>query len=269
MRLAVTGLTALVIGLVLGLIGRHALRSRIRLTVAEATLCGIGGAIIGGAAAGLLVATGVVDGRPDDTYPLVTGIGAVVGTGLVLLVVDRFAWLHRQPTESARALIAAGESARVEFKSSARYNLHSKQRDERIEMVISKTIAAFANSTGGVLLIGVDDDGVAVGLDKDLQFMKQPDLDRYELWLRDHLSATVGLVATTSVDVEFDRIDGSDICVVRVPAATRPVIVTNPKDKKRSLFVRTGNSTRELQIDEALAYSANRWRSRSLRKSLG
>ena len=262
MRLAQSGLIALVVGLALGLIGRQLLRSRVRLSIAEATLCGIVGAIVGGTVAGLVL------GRPDDPYPLATGIGAVIGTLIVLLVVDRYAWLKRKPTQGARELMAAGESGRVEFKSSARYNLHSKQRDERIELVIAKTVAAFANSDGGVLLIGVNDDGQAVGLDNDLQFMKQPDLDRFELWLRDWLGASLGLVAATDVDISFESVDGCDVCVVRVPASTRPVVVTAGKDKKRALFVRAGNSTRELQVDEALAYSANRWRSRALRRSL-
>ena len=100
------------------------------------------------------------------------------------------------------------------------------------------------------------------------QFMKQPDLDRYELWLRDWLGATIGVVATTDVQIGFEKVDGEDVCVVRVPASTRPVVVTSGKDKRRALFVRAGNSTRELQIDEALAYAANRWRSRSLRRAL-
>lgn len=262
MKLAESALIALVFGLLLGLVGRQLLRSRIRLSIAEATLCGIVGAIIGGGIAGL------IRGKPEEPYPVITGIGAILGTVAVLLLVDRYAWLKRRPTESVRALIAAGESARVEFKSSARYNVHSKQRDERIELVIAKTVAAFANSEGGVLLIGVNDDGEAIGLANDLQFMKQPDLDRYELWLRDLLASTVGVVASTAVLIEFETVDGEDVCVVRVPAAIRPVITTGGKEKKRALYVRTGNSTRELQIDEALAYSANRWRSRSLRNLL-
>ena len=100
--------------------------------------------------------------------------------------------LHPPTTLTAAELVAAGESAQVEFKSTARCNLHTGQRDDKIEMVISKTVAALANSGGGDLLIGVDDDGKALGLDDDLKFMKQPDLDRYGVWLRDHLSRPSG-----------------------------------------------------------------------------
>lgn len=262
MRLAQAGLLALVMGFAFGMIGRQALRSRVRISVAEATLCGIFGAVIGGGIASLLL------GRPAEPAPLWAGLGAVIGTILVLLAVDRYAWLNRRPSKSARELIAQGESDTVEFKSTARYNLHSKQRDEKLEQVVVKTIAAFANSGGGVLLIGVSDAGEPLGLANDLQFMKVPDLDRYELWLRDVLTTSVGVLATADIRVGFEQIDGADVCVVRVPPSTRPVIVSLGKGKERSLYVRSGNSTRGLHVDEALSYSAKRWRSRTLRNSL-
>jgi uncharacterized membrane protein YeaQ/YmgE (transglycosylase-associated protein family) len=261
-RLAAAGLLALVMGFTFGMIGRQVLRSRVQISVAEATLCGIFGAIIGGGIASLAL------GRPAEPEPLWAGLGAMIGTIVVLLAVDRFAWLNRRPSKSARELIAQGESGTVEFKSTARYNLHSKQRDERLEQVIVKTIAALANSDGGVLLIGVSDAGEPLGLDNDLQLMKVPDLDRYELWLRDVLTTSIGVLATADVRVGFEKVDGVDVGVVRVPPATSPVVVSPGKGKDRALYVRSGNSTRGLQVDEALAYSAKRWRSRTLRNSL-
>ena len=46
----------------------------------------------------------------------------------------------------------------MEFKSSARWNLKEKKEDKTIKEVILKTVAAFFNSEGGTLLIGVADD---------------------------------------------------------------------------------------------------------------
>lgn len=262
MKLAQAALLALVAGFALGFAGRWILRSRVRLSVAEATLCGIVGAIVGGGIAGALV------GEPGEATPFAAGVGAIIGTIAVLIIVDRIAWAKRRPTASAPELIKAGESARVEFKSSARYNLHSKQRDERLEFVIAKTVAAFSNTEGGVLLIGVDDDGNPVGLENDLSLMKQPDPDRYELWLGDWLTSTIGIVGAAQIQTSFEQIDGSDICVIRVPASTRPIFVTG-KDKQRSFYIRAGNSTRELAIDDALAYCTRRWGARSIRRAAG
>jgi len=96
------------------------------------------------------------------------------------------------------ALIVQGESDSVEFKSSARYNIHTKERDPKIELVIVKTVAGFANAKGGTLLIGVNDQGEIVGLENDLALVKQGDLDRYQLWLTDLLEKTIGKPATTA-----------------------------------------------------------------------
>ena len=56
-------------------------------------------------------------------------------------------------------LIDVGESGEVEFKSTLRWHLHAERMDKEIEHASLKTIAAFLNTAGGTLLIGVNDDG--------------------------------------------------------------------------------------------------------------
>ncbi len=65
------------------------------------------------------------------------------------------------------AEITAGESAGLEFKSSARWDFKENRINKALEQVILKTCAAFLNTDGGALLIGVDDDGKVVGLERD------------------------------------------------------------------------------------------------------
>lgn len=60
-------------------------------------------------------------------------------------------------SKAIRELIAAGESATVEFKSSARWDVKQNQPGKHVERVIVKTVAAFLNTTGGALVIGVED----------------------------------------------------------------------------------------------------------------
>ena len=74
---------------------------------------------------------------------------------------------ERYPKSPLEQLIARGESERVEFKSTMRYNLRAGRPDKEIEREIARTICAFMNTEGGTLIIGVDDDGTVLGLDKD------------------------------------------------------------------------------------------------------
>jgi len=68
---------------------------------------------------------------------------------------------------SVGALLAAGESSEVEFKSTLRTNLHTGQRDEKVQLAVLKTIAGFLNAQGGTLMVGVGDDGKVLGLSAD------------------------------------------------------------------------------------------------------
>jgi hypothetical protein len=162
-------------------------------------------------------------------------------------------------TDTVEDLIAGGESDTVEFKSTARYNAHTGQADPRLEHVVLKTIAGFANASGGTLLLGVNDDGELLGLDGDLGVMKKPDTDRYQLWLTDLMETTMGKPAVTGVRVTFPYVNGSRVCKVAVRAAGSPVFVRTPGAQNHEFWVRVGNSTRALTGADVLAYTKERW----------
>lgn len=254
--MSIAFLLAVIFGALLGLLMRRIMGARVRLGWAEAALSGIFGAVAGSTLSSLL-AGGFARAQWGSLLLL-----SALSTVLVMLVVGYFS---REPQRDAAALIAAGESAEVEFKSTARCNLHTGQRDDKIELVVAKTVSAFANSKGGDLLIGVDDDGNALGLANDLKFMKAPDLDRFELWLRDYLTQTLGATTTAGVQVAFPKIDGQAICHVHVQPSTHPAFLRPAKGQPVQMWVRVGNSTRQLGLDDALSYAADRWGRRRLR----
>ena len=274
-------LAALALGIVIGGGVRWLMGGRTHLNLSSAIVAGILGSGLGAGTMSVLI--GLTDAgaqallnssQPllDRELPpewllvtLIAGIAASLAyTFLVLTVMTK---LSEPPQLSAAELVLMGESANVEFKSSARYNLHTNQRDPKIELVVSKNVAALANSDGGILLIGVGDDGSIEGLANDYKFMKKPDSDRYELWLRDHLAATLGADAAAAVRVEFPQVSNTEICRIDIPRADRPVFVSPRKGKDPELWVRIGNSTRELPIDEAFAYGSRQWGRRQLRRA--
>ncbi len=258
--LAVATGAALVVGIVVGGGLRWLLGHRTHLSWSASVLAGIAGAFLGASIASGLNA---LLGRPfQGGYPLLILVASVLGTLVIIAIATA---LTRPPEPTVAELIAGGEAADVEFKSTARLNTHSGQRDEKIELIVAKTVSAFANSRGGRLVIGVADDGEVLGLDGDLQFMKQRDVDRYELWLRDYLSQTIGGAATSALVVTFPELSGREVCLVRVPPASRPVFVVPRKGEGPQLWVRVGNSTRQLPLDQALAYASDRFGRRGLR----
>ena len=158
-------------------------------------------------------------------------------------------------------LIAAGESAGLEFKSTARVNLHTGAADKKMEEVILKTVAGFWNADGGTLLVGVADDGAVLGLNADLQTLgRKNNLDGLELFLTDLLlSQRLGLSGLVRVSFHTVLVQGAGktVCKVVVEAAPEPVWVTVGGVER--LFVRTGNATHSLAGGEAYSYARRRW----------
>jgi hypothetical protein len=162
------------------------------------------------------------------------------------------------------ALLQQGESGTVEFKSTARWNLRDSKKDRIMEEVILKTVAAFLNSQGGTLLIGVADDGSILGLDPDYQTLKKRDRDGFELWLMgDLLLKEMGKAIAPSIGVTFHTVDQNEICKIVATPAPEPVyveIADKSGQAKETFFIRTGNSTNKLdKPSEISKYLKQRW----------
>ena len=158
-------------------------------------------------------------------------------------------------------LIEAGESQTLEFKSTARYNLKAARPDKRTEHAIVKTVCGFLNSDGGILLIGVDDEGRVLGLEDDLATFSKSNLDQYELWLRQRLEADLSHSTAGVLKVEFPAISDRRVCKVSVEPAGSPVFAkpTEGNLPKNDFWVRKGNATKQLYGNHRLNYIKERW----------
>jgi hypothetical protein len=156
------------------------------------------------------------------------------------------------------ALLGAGENAKVEFKSSARWDLRENKKNPAMEQVVLKTVAAFLNSDGGTLLLGVSDDGAVLGLEHDYQTLQKKNADGYELFLGDLLLNHFGRDLSRNLKFSFHKVVGKQVCKVGVEAAPRAVWVKEGADEH--LYIRAGNSTRRLTTKEAIDYCNTRWK---------
>jgi len=158
------------------------------------------------------------------------------------------------------ALIESGENATVEFKSSARWDVRENKLNKALEQVIVKAVAGFLNSeTGGTLIIGLDDTGKVIGLGQDYKTLgKRQDRDGYENWLTTLVLDQFGKDSSAFLRISFHNVGGVDVCQISIKPSPKPAYV---KDGiAENLFVRTGNSTRQLTTREAVEYSKHRWK---------
>lgn len=169
---------------------------------------------------------------------------------------------YAAPVEATvEELILAGESAELEFKQTFRWDVEKGQPNKKMEEAIAKAVAAFANSDGGTLLIGVHDTEGALGLEQDYP-VTGGDRDGFELSLTTSLQNQFGAAFKASkVKVSFPVAGGVQICRVDVARseALVPIEVTGKDGQKsKKIYVRSGNSSQELPSHEIQKYVAGR-----------
>ena len=155
-------------------------------------------------------------------------------------------------------IIQSGEHSHLEFKSTLRWNLDKLTVDKKMEEVILKSISAFSNGDGGKLLIGVADDGEILGLEDDYNSLKEANKDYFEIHLRNLINNNFGKeFSVTGIHFKFPLIDEIELCEIDIQAGSKPIFleVTDKNGiKQKKFYVRSGNSSQELAIDEVSSY---------------
>ena len=176
------------------------------------------------------------------------------GNLLKTLMFDQYVSSHR----NAEALIKQGESKTLEFKSTLRWNLKEDRKDKRVTHAALKTIAAFLNTEGGDLLIGVADDGSVVGIERD----RLDNDDKFMLHLVQVVRNALGDRAGVCVDPKTQELDGGTVCVVSCQRSPEPVFLRwkgMEGSKDGDFFVRSGPGTVKLEPESAGKYVETRF----------
>jgi hypothetical protein len=158
---------------------------------------------------------------------------------------------------SPQELVTGGENQLVEFKSSLMWDYRQQRVNKELYLPVMKNLTAFMNSTGGYLLIGVDDNGQILGLEKDLQGMRKADTDGFENTFNQAFNQMIGVEYRQFIDVGFPVMDGQAVCMLRVRQSTLPAYLTYKGEEK--FYIRAGNASQPLSISQASRYIPQRF----------
>jgi hypothetical protein len=147
------------------------------------------------------------------------------------------------------AIIEKGEGHDLEFKSTLRWDIRAGKTNQQVERAVLKTVSAFLNSNGGVLLIGVRDDGSIEGIETD----KFPNNDKFLLHFWTLVRTCFGTDVSPNISAELEESGGKTVCVVRCSRSSRPVFLKQPGFEEE-FYVRVGPGTIALAVSEALKY---------------
>lgn len=162
-----------------------------------------------------------------------------------------------EPSKPVTELMGMGESPTLEYKASMRWDYREQQVNKTLQRVIVKTVAGFMNSEGGTLLIGVTDDGVAVGIEPDLATLSDSTLDGYERTFRQTLADAVGAEFSHLVKSAYDQVNGSTVAVIKVQPSSKPIYLHGGSAPE--FYIRVGNTTKPLDVQAGHDYIKMHW----------
>jgi serine/threonine protein kinase len=158
-------------------------------------------------------------------------------------------------------LLASDESATLEFKSSLRVpvgpqkptDTRSPKEIERVlEREVLDVLAAFLNTDGGRLIVGVTDDRTVIGIEVDYPRTKGS-RDGWRLTFDDLVSRNLGTEVMSCIRLRLEPWESRTIAVVECARRGQPTWVED------ELFVRRMASTVKLSTPQAVAWCREHW----------
>lgn len=146
-------------------------------------------------------------------------------------------------------LIRRGESKKLEFKSTLRLNLMTGKPDKEIEHAVLKTIVAYLNTDGGVLLVGVSNEGGILGIETD-GFLNE---DKFLLHFKQLLKQRIGLAYSPLIDYRLLPVNGKKVMEVVCQKSDEAVFL-KPSKGDEEFFIRIGPSSERLTGSKLLEY---------------
>ena len=154
-------------------------------------------------------------------------------------------------------LVDRGEGQSLEYKSTLRWDLKESRVNRDLEYAVAKTVAGFLNAEGGRLLIGVDDNGIILGLESDLKTLSKHNHDKFEGRFSEVIDTYVGKPYRRLVATRFAKYEGKDVCIITVKPS-KDLVFTKKLDGGSEFPVRLGNRTETLGPKETEEYRKSR-----------
>lgn len=153
-------------------------------------------------------------------------------------------------------LIASAESKTLEFKQTLSVDVRTKEKQKYIETASLKTIAAFLNSDGGTLIVGVSDNRDVLGLQNEIDRFYGGSADKFLLHFKDLIKSHIGEEFYPLLDHRLVQIDTKQVLRVDCKRSDRPCWVGE------DFYVRTNPATDKIVGPKLLDYVATRFPNR-------
>ena len=153
-----------------------------------------------------------------------------------------------------RSIIRQGESKTVEFKETYSLDVRKGTKEQYIETSALKTLVAFFNSDGGILLIGVNDTEKIVGVNVELKKFHKDTLDNFLKHFKNSLKSRIGEAFYPFLNYRILDVESSKVLVVECEPSKSPCFLDG-----NEFYVRTNPATDKLEGPKFLEYVKHRF----------
>lgn len=161
-------------------------------------------------------------------------------------------------TEDTHILVNRDESKTLEFKQTLSLDKRSGLVDKGKGVAVLKTIAAFLNSDGGTLLIGVADDHAIPGIVHEIDVLFKGNRDKFVLHFQELLKSKIGSNFFPLIDHKIVMLDEVPVLRVDVRASNAPCFIGGV-----DFYVRTNPATHNISGEQLLNYCRTRFPDRA------
>ena len=189
---------------------------------------------------------------------LVLGVGIILAMRVVAKYSYQLRDLPQQNIDQTNiknniiSLIKAGESSTLEFKSTMRTNLKTGKTGKEIELAWLKGVVSFMNADGGILLIGVADDGTIRGITAD-HFKNE---DKIGLHFKSLITHHIGPEFARFIRMKIITIDEHTVLVIECERVRKPIFLKVGKNE--DFFVRSGPANMKMSMSQMIKYLEER-----------
>lgn len=169
---------------------------------------------------------------------------------------------QQQTAELAELLLQGAESDQVEFKPVLYGKRDDKgtRKDEEMPHGVLKSIAAFLNTNGGTVVVGVKNDGSVIGLERD-GFANGDDASHaLSQFVERRMNPTP---SPPTLSMNWVAVDGQHVLVIKCGSFAPEVVYLRDMTEKggpRKLYHRLGTSTEEVRTEEIHDFVSRRRR---------
>lgn len=153
-------------------------------------------------------------------------------------------------SEKILSLIRQGESKNLEFKSTLRKSIEKENVPYSvIEKATLKNLAGFMNSDGGILLVGVNDEGDLLGLEND-DFKSNDDILKH---VKNIIKRDFGPECYDLIDYKIVNVENKEVLYFECKPSNKPVFL----GKEEEFYVRINPAIDRLSGKKQYEYIKN------------